>query len=111
MAEHTPGPWIVTPEDPDIDDDGWIISGGPYEAEIAAACPQPGGQSEELANARLIAAAPDLLEAVRMILPLARGYAPAHQTAEARRTCDGWLAAAEAAITKAVGFREGAGNG
>ncbi len=53
---------------------------------------------EEFANARLIAAAPDLLEALRVLLSL-------HEI-RASVTTDAWNAAMEdarAAVTKAVG--------
>lgn len=54
-------------------------------------------------DAHLIAAAPELLNALQLILPLAKGYAPSGQTKTARATCDSWIAAAEAAIAKAEG--------
>lgn len=61
MAEHkhTPGPWFIDGDDiraPDGDDDPW------YVAEVITGC-GPGDATP--ANARLIAAAPDLLEALK----------------------------------------------
>jgi hypothetical protein len=64
---HTPGPWTAENFDAEIDPDGggevwsvWKDSNG-SGAEIAA-------RICEAANARLIAAAPDLLEAARLVV-------------------------------------------
>ena len=43
----------------------------------------------------------DLLEALELILPLAKGYAPKNQTDSAKRTCRSWIASAEAALDSA----------
>jgi hypothetical protein len=67
-----------------------------------------GDADKDEANSRLIAAAPDLLDAVRMLLPLAKGYAPPHQSDSAKRSCADRIEAAEAAIAKATESREGA---
>ena len=45
----------------------------------------------------------DLLEAIRLILPLAKGYNPDNQSDTARATCRSWIEHAEAAIAKAEG--------
>jgi hypothetical protein len=66
---HTPGPWQVS-DGPDID-------GDPYETVFAKDRPviahvgEWDGEGES--NARLIAAAPDLLEALRDLLDQLRG--------------------------------------
>ena len=65
---HTPGPWSAGPQ---CEISGWVdISIGGYPRNpVASATPAgPGGaeerrDSETVANARLIAAAPELLEA------------------------------------------------
>lgn len=51
----------------------------------------------------LEASAADLLEALLLILPLAKGYAPEGQSLTARQTCNSWITAAEDAIAKATG--------
>ena len=50
---------------------------------------------------RLKAINTDLLKALELILPLAKGYAPKGQTDAAKRTCRSWIASAEDAIAKA----------
>ena len=42
-----------------------------------------------------------LAEALRLILPLAKGYCPEGQTETARTTCRDWIVAAEAALLEA----------
>ena len=68
QAQHTKGPW---------EDNGagliyGQVSGDDDEAPFVADCCKDGGSgdydAEEVANARLIAAAPDLLEALQLLL-------------------------------------------
>jgi hypothetical protein len=61
VAGHTPGPWIYTrnPENT-----RWIIDGAPARAIACTAGYEPNNE----ANARLIAAAPELLEALTGII-------------------------------------------
>lgn len=90
-TKHTPGPWCLSDESPMIiQDECKVIVGS------ASTYPNSGyfpGQKEAEANARLIAAAPELLEACEGLLGLAER--------------DGWLHvavnAARAAIAKAKG--------
>jgi len=42
----------------------------------------------------------ELLEALILILPLAKGYSPADQSSAAKRTCQSWIDAAENAIER-----------
>lgn len=64
---HTPGPWHVNPEGSKRD----VIAGGvdPRRARLVADCRThaTANTAEEQANARLIAAAPDMLQALREV--------------------------------------------
>ena len=99
-AKHTPGPWRIK-SDPMHFDTLTTVEGGaigvrkPFGVQMIV---QVGGDSdfqEAEANARLIAAAPELLEALKEIIAAADG--------------DGWnqldasFATARAAIAKAEG--------
>lgn len=98
MTEHTPGPWTVS-----ADRDAWgfymLHDVASHECDecdecddaIESHCPRCGWERDD-ANARLIAAAPDLLEALEMLLDTKR-MAPL-RVAQAQ---------ARAAITKARG--------
>lgn len=60
MSKHTPGPWLVSP-------DGNVVSGRAGIVEriaVSIFC----SKERRDANARLIAAAPDMLEALRELL-------------------------------------------
>ena len=57
MAGHTPGPWSLE-EGRVLTEGGWLLASLPYTL----------GDEEDRANARLIAAAPDLLEACKALL-------------------------------------------
>lgn len=88
-TKHTPGPWKATPcrvYAPETEDRLELrvtISGG--------------NRDDNRANARLIAAAPDLLEALRGLLPDAVGNHIGGPDTQAR------IDAARAAIAKATG--------
>jgi hypothetical protein len=66
-AAHTPGPWAILPEGTPHGEiatvyntpDGWVSIHAPTWLNI-------GDQQVAMANARLIAAAPDLLDALRI---------------------------------------------
>lgn len=97
--KHTPGPWRVV-----IDDDGNHLSGRPMvAASVELDCAivhwdgfvqtywrSARGDNEIHANANLIAAAPELLDALELALSYA-GYG------------DDWVSSARAAIAKARG--------
>lgn len=80
-ASHTPGPWQATHSDPNEGFDCWWITACPasnMEKEVATVS---GGYPHETheANARLIAAAPALLEAaIYAVQQLADGDIPDH---------------------------------
>lgn len=65
MSKPTPGPWKVTHRNPQAPDVGYIEGGTcvePYEIAVLYCCY---GDSEQEANARLVAAAPELYEACK----------------------------------------------
>ena len=82
MAEHTPGPWSAL-----RCEHGWHI--GPQPAGVCSISDNSGGErrDQQEANARLIAAAPEMLEALRAII-----YAS--DKCQGHRNCDhnmtGW---------------------
>jgi len=102
-SAHTPGPWSITSEDGDglyvtAPDDG--NADDPWNIALAfAACGYPGDprSGSTQANARLIAAAPDLLEALQLVLSIVapEGAGSAFISAGTERT-------ARAAIAKAL---------
>lgn len=74
-TKHTPGPWVVGPTD-DTVVTHLGADGTRYEiAQIDGDYNQPETWPEMEANARLIAAAPDLLEALKRITEPAPGVA------------------------------------
>ncbi len=62
-AKHTPGPWSIYEHviGEVVSSDGGLVA--------AASCPSTGKHEETLANARMIAAAPDLYEALANLSP------------------------------------------
>ena len=60
MGQHTPGPWTVN--------DGEIVGGGFVLGMVYGAISDVGSDHECHANARLIAAAPDLLAALKAMM-------------------------------------------
>lgn len=67
MSNHTPGPWRIERQNPSPTTGEWMIAGSApgYLAEIRDC-----GSGDPSANARLIAAAPDLLEALEELLSM-----------------------------------------
>ena len=97
-AQHTPGPWRVERQNPSPTTGEWMIAGTKpgYLAEVRDC-----GSRDVQANARLIAAAPDLLAALQALVAELDGpgkpyssdsYAPPH-----------FIETAKAAIAKATG--------
>lgn len=117
-VSHTPGPWAISTDNtPWTEGDAEIAhaNGEPFgltliltdildaDGEVVARCEwEPGStverQAELEANARLIAAAPEMLEALRALVE--EHFAPRYGTGE-KRAAD-WERA-RAAITKAEG--------
>lgn len=90
----TPGPWAATEEA-----HGWAYvtsAGSAYPGNVATCWQQPG--SVALANARLMAAAPELLAALRSFASLPSDTPPPGILPSAWREA---LAAAEDALAKA----------
>lgn len=80
MGKHTPGPWKV-----EWDPDGGsalepaVMHDGYYVATCHEMSGDAKGSVEALENARLIAAAPDLLGALRSALLVLNGLTSEHQ--------------------------------
>ena len=93
-AKHTPGPWAHhnTPT-PFI----YVNAGGLPICQIYTSTAHGQSMGEQFANARLIAAAPELLEALQKMLPELRGLSIVSDTAAEM------LREAEAAIAKSTG--------
>lgn len=68
MSKHTPGPWSGPYYDNHPGDRGWWVHNGlEGQDEYAVAVTFTGNPNQE-ADARLIAAAPDLLEACKLLM-------------------------------------------
>lgn len=57
---HTPGPWFARKDPNSLDDDDWCVGTGPENIDKVAVCSSW--------DAHLIAAAPELLEAAKLVL-------------------------------------------
>ena len=92
VMTQTPGPWKV-----DRDNTGPGVYCADWETRIADVC------GDNLANARLIAAAPEMLEALHTALRHAREAMPANERAEfdAGRGGSSWMFSVRDAIAKA----------
>jgi hypothetical protein len=66
-VKHTPGPWIYYADLPSTDPNWHIVTTANKMRVLANVHIEPGNAMDE-ANARLIAAAPDLLEALKGLL-------------------------------------------
>jgi hypothetical protein len=69
MSKHTPGPWVIDDSNPNL---VARLVNGVYEyvcaVEPSSFSNRECNQEQEEADARLIAAAPDLLEALKMAM-------------------------------------------
>ena len=79
--KHTPGPWLFDEENAAITSYKRIAKGITRIATVRLGWAEP-FESEQIANGRLIAAAPDLLEALHMLLEFPN-TGPATTTARA----------------------------
>jgi len=102
MSKHTPGPWRAQPRE-GFEGEWEVVSTCEIEWLIAAAAPHIDGDPDE-ANARLIAAAPELLEALvglMRVMPVLPADAKTIRGIE--QQYDAAHRAARAAIAKAKG--------
>lgn len=90
LTEHTQGPWFVR------EHEGYrrIFAGASYLATVYSSPLLPEYESEAEANAQLIAAIPDILEALRTLVAQCESMGRASHTNDA-------IDAAHAAMTKA----------
>lgn len=65
--KHTPGPWIVYADLPSVDPHWHVVTTANKMRVLANVHIEPGNAMDE-ANARLIASAPDLLDALRNLV-------------------------------------------
>jgi len=95
MSGHTPGPWTVTP-------DSFVMAGSRPSIGVARIITHA---KEFVANALLIAAAPELLEALRASVAATDRELEAFRRNLGRNplVMPEWLAGARAAIAKAEG--------
>lgn len=104
MSKHTPGPWIVSPWHNVSEDCEFLVDflpigpslEGPFVANVLLL---NSDYAEANANARLIAAAPDLLDICERLLGFTHHYA--HESA--LLAGEGMLAKAKAIIAQAKG--------
>ncbi len=94
-AKHTPGPWKFSAESIDPEWSVVTTAGGSVIANV-------NDRHDQLANARLIAAAPDMLEALSKLMDLNDNSGPFGGEILEDRITRAWDAA-RAAIAKAEG--------
>lgn len=67
MTQHTPGPWEASIKSPVVTHGGWLICVKDKKGVTICEAPNTSQRTAtKKANARLIAAAPDLLEALKL---------------------------------------------
>jgi len=95
--EHTPGSWFAAPDTTNNNGDyGIWTDDGPFNIATV----HGSGNSQALANAAMIAAAPDLLAACKLAVRFVEDVCKGHQWPH--ENCEAWKAAT-AAIAKAKG--------
>jgi hypothetical protein len=108
--QHTPGPWSLSDSFDRVErrvqhgDDPALVWG--IASGINSAHPDYLPRSEQIANARLIASAPDLLAALEKALESIEGQAELLRHCGAAYGIGATLAQARAAIAKATGGNE-----
>lgn len=95
QTKHTPGPWSVRFD--------FVVQAASFDDGRLVPVAQPYGvnadRTDLFANARLIAAAPDLVEALQRALMALTGYLPGHRN----EVTDAAIEHAHAALAKATG--------
>lgn len=102
MGKHTPGPWEAW----DWGKDGKVGVGKAYgnESDICSMSNDTSRTfSEDIANARLISAAPDLLEALEELLSIGSVFISAIEANDPSVDFENWEAKARTAIARARG--------
>jgi hypothetical protein len=102
MSGYTPGPWHVCPENQA--DHQWVIAQA--DGSSVADCSPVGPWVSDVtadANARLIAAAPDVLEALMVAREWMRGDKWRNSTVEKHASWEAVMRGIDAAIAKATG--------
>jgi hypothetical protein len=66
MSKHTPGPWKISDEL--TDDCHIVIDLGPNDGCVLIERQMPGHDSQDMPNANLIAAAPEMLEELKFLV-------------------------------------------
>jgi hypothetical protein len=102
MNAHTPGPWQTTDEK---DRRGWLYIEGNYEV-LARITGSP-DDVEAQANARLIAAAPELLEALRIAEGALKNPSPTLRARPGEMTIKERRHVARQAVRAAIAKAEG----
>lgn len=105
MAAHTPAPWTLQP----CSHGGQLLRRGAF-TDGRMTHPQPSLQIVPDADAHLIAAAPDLLEALRELRINANRLCDRQLGGTYEDDCRRSLKAAEAAIDKALGLAKAEGR-
>ena len=108
MSGHTPGPWEVLPESDSHEGTLNIVSeyeekGGRASANWIAECDLQSDEAQNRANARLIAAAPELLDALRELIAAGDYCITTDDDAKAMLRFGDAHKAARAAIAEAEG--------
>ncbi len=108
-TQHPPGPWYKISAVHETGKISWLVGGAPTDDDDGREMLADTGQVHETAraNARLMAAAPDLLNAMQGILPIFESWIQSDdddpETAEIMRA---WVNDARSAIAKATGAED-----
>lgn len=102
MSKHTPGPWIYYADLPSTEPNWHIVTTANKMRVLANVHIEPGNAMDE-ANARLIAAAPDLLDALKHLCDFIDREGP---PAKEWQAISDWCEKGAIAIAKAEGRTE-----